>query len=130
MPSSVPVGGMRMSVTTTSGTSSPTSDRSSSKEPHEPTTSRSATEPSNRTTPSRNKTLSSANTTRIPTDCILGTAASKAGGIDGSATSGRRHRAAGDDLADEHRGVDVDTGALDPRLDRSEERRVGKEESG
>ena len=38
MPSSVPVGGMRMSVTTTSGASSSTRSRSSSYEPATPAT--------------------------------------------------------------------------------------------
>src|SRR4051794_10166588 len=67
MPSSVCVGGMRMSVSTTSGASSSTICKSSGNDPHEPTSSRSSVCSNRRTRPSRSKTLSSASNNRMVT---------------------------------------------------------------
>ena len=65
MPSSVPVGGIRISVTTTSGCCSRTSASSCSKSGAEPTSSKSSFADTSREMPSRNSTLSSASATRI-----------------------------------------------------------------
>src|SRR4051812_2496700 len=65
MPSSVPVGGIRMSVTTTSGACSSTSCSSWGRSTATPTSSRSGRAPISFTSPSRRSALSSANTTRV-----------------------------------------------------------------
>ncbi len=65
MPSSVPVGGILMSVTTTCGDSVSISVRSSGKSAARPTSSKSGSPSMMREMPSRSRALSSASTTRI-----------------------------------------------------------------
>ena len=65
MPSLVPVGGIRMSVTTTSGTCSRTTASSPGRSPATPASSRSSLAATSRDMPSRSRTWSSASTTRI-----------------------------------------------------------------
>ena len=66
MPSSVPVGGIRMSVITTSGCSAaPDSASSCGRSEAMPTSSKSSFAATSRETPSRSSTLSSASATRI-----------------------------------------------------------------
>ena len=71
MPSSVPVGGMRMSVTTTSGCSCSTRASSSGEVADQTRRPRGRAGSESRARPSRNRALSSANTTRIPTRCTV-----------------------------------------------------------
>src|ERR1700761_4342202 len=63
MPSSVPVGGIRMSVTTTSGACSATSASSCGRSEATPTSSKSLLADTRRDMPSRRRTLSSASAT-------------------------------------------------------------------
>ena len=65
MPSLVPVGGIRMSVMTTSGRSAPTRASSCGRSEAVPTSSKSSFDATSRETPSRSSTLSSASATRI-----------------------------------------------------------------
>ena len=67
MPSSVPVGGMRMSVTTRSGDSASMSASRVGRSAAVPTSSMSSARSSSCAMPSRSSVLSSASTTRIPT---------------------------------------------------------------